>query len=154
MRNGSSVKDFANFIAAERHEKITSTVGYQDKLESQVAPMSILTFCLNEILLRTLMGNDSILSCLTHIIVDGVDQNDRFCDLLLLVLSEALTRYKMLKLIVLSHAEAPNAFKTYFPQFVPLPLNEPIAGLEQGIIKYAQFSCIFAQFSSLIFLRR
>ena len=50
-------------------------------------------------------------SCLTHIIVDGVDQNDRFCDLLLLVLSEALTRYKMLKLIILSHADSPNAFK-------------------------------------------
>ena len=76
-----------------------------------MAPMSILTFCLNEILLRTLMGNDSILSCLTHIIVDGVDENDRFCDLLLLVLSEALTRYKMLKLIILSHADSPNAFK-------------------------------------------
>ena len=133
LRNGLSAKEFANFIASERHEKITSTVGYQDKLESQVAPMSILTFCLNEILLRTLMGNDSILSCLTHIVVDGVDQNDRFCDLLLLVLSEALTRYKMLKLIILSHAEAPNAFKTYFPQFVPLALNEPDVGLN-GII--------------------
>ena len=91
--------------------QVTTTVGYQDKLESQVAPMSILTFCLNEILLRTLMGNDSILSCLTHIIVDGVDENDRFCDLLLLVLSEALTRYKMLKLILLSNSESPKAFK-------------------------------------------
>ena len=54
---------------------------------------------------------DAPSSCLTHIIVDGVDQNDRFCDLLLLVLSEALTRYKMLKLIILSHADSPNAFK-------------------------------------------
>ena len=31
------------------------------------------------------MGNDSILTCMTHIIIDGVDENDRFCDLLLLV---------------------------------------------------------------------
>lgn len=90
---------------------MTTTVGYQDKLESQVAPMSIMTITHNEILLRTLMGNDSILSCLTHIIVDVVDDNDRFCDLLLLVLSEALTRYKMLKLIIMSTSEAPSAFK-------------------------------------------
>ena len=43
------------------------------------------TVCHNEILLRSLMGNDSILTCMTHIIIDGVDDNDRFCDLLLLV---------------------------------------------------------------------
>ena len=66
LRNGLSAKEFANFLASERHEKITTTVGYQDKLESQVAPMSILTFCLNEILLRTLMGNDSILRWRVH----------------------------------------------------------------------------------------
>jgi HrpA-like RNA helicase len=150
LGNGLSAKEFANFIASERHEKITTTVGYQDKLESQVAPMSILTFCLNEILLRTLMGNDSILSCLTHIIVDGVDQNDRFCDLLLLVLSEALTRYKMLKLIILSHADSPNAFKTYFPQFVPLALNEPFLGLDSLGMKAPdevnfQVLCLYAK---------
>ena len=61
MRNGLSAKEFANFIAAERQEKITTTIGYQDKLESQVAPTTILTFCQKEILLRTLMGNDSFL---------------------------------------------------------------------------------------------
>ena len=51
------------------------------------------------------------LACLTHIIVDDVDDNDRFCDLLLLILSDALTRYKMLKLILLSNSDSPNAFK-------------------------------------------
>ena len=60
-RNSLSAKEFANFIAVERHEKITTTIGYQDKLESQVAPTTILTLCQNEILLRTLMGNESFL---------------------------------------------------------------------------------------------
>lgn len=111
FKNAMSIKQLANVVASERLEKVTTTVGYQDKLESQVAPMSIMTITHNEILLRTLMGNDSILSCLTHIIVDVVDDNDRFCDLLLLVLSEALTRYKMLKLIIMSTSESPSAFK-------------------------------------------
>ena len=56
-----SAKEFANFIASERHEKITTTVGYQDKLESQMGPTTILTVCQNEILLRTLMGNNIFL---------------------------------------------------------------------------------------------
>ena len=91
--------------------QVTTTVGFQDKLESQVAPMSVLTFCSNEILLRTLISNDSFLTCLTHIIIDGVDENDRFCDLLLLVLCEAMTRFKMLKLVLLSKSDNPLAFK-------------------------------------------
>ena len=71
------------------------------------------------------MGNDSILTCITHIVIDGVDDNDRFCDLLLLVLRDALSRHKQLKLILLVQSENATACKTYFPQFNALPLNEP-----------------------------
>ena len=60
---------------------------------------------------RTLISNDSFLTCLTHIVIDGVDENDRFCDLLLLVLCEAMTRFKALKLVLLSKSENPLAFK-------------------------------------------
>ena len=129
--NGMSPKEMSTIVALDRNEKVrklhfflvtllcqdssiwqvTSTVGFQDKLESQVAPMSVLTFCSNEILLRTLISNDSFLTCLTHIVIDGVDENDRFCDLLLLVLCEAMTRFKALKLVLLSKSENPLAFK-------------------------------------------
>lgn len=74
--------------------------------------MSVLTFCHHEILLRSLMGNDAVLSGITHIIIDGVDENDRFCDLLLLILRDALnTRQKILKLILLTTTESPVTYK-------------------------------------------
>ena len=110
IKAGRQPKEYAEFLSNERKESITLTFGYQDKLESQVSPCSVFvsktisygwytdfkrllrktfiqfqTVCHNEILLRSLMGNDSILTCMTHIIIDGVDDNDRFCDLLLLV---------------------------------------------------------------------
>lgn len=58
------------------------------------------------------MGNDAVLSGITHIIIDGVDENDRFCDLLLLILRDALnTRQKILKLILLTTTESPVTYK-------------------------------------------
>ncbi|XP_006812648.1 3'-5' RNA helicase YTHDC2-like, partial [Saccoglossus kowalevskii] len=59
----------AERVAAERGEKIGQTVGYQIRLESRVSPKTVLTFCTNGVLLRTLMGGQNSLSTVTHVIV-------------------------------------------------------------------------------------
>ncbi|KAH9370374.1 hypothetical protein HPB48_006708 [Haemaphysalis longicornis] len=60
----------AERIAVERNEKLGHIVGYQIRLENRVSPKTLLTVCTNGILLRTLMGNDSAMASLTHIIVE------------------------------------------------------------------------------------
>ncbi|XP_029860029.1 3'-5' RNA helicase YTHDC2 isoform X7 [Aquila chrysaetos chrysaetos] len=65
----------AERVAAERREKVGQTVGYQIRLESRVSPKTLLTFCTNGILLRTLMAGDSTLSTVTHVIVTEKDAN-------------------------------------------------------------------------------
>ena len=53
-------------------------MGYQIRLESRVSPRTLLTFCTNGVLLRTLMGGgDAILGTLSHIIVDEIHERDR-----------------------------------------------------------------------------
>jgi hypothetical protein len=112
--------------------QVSSTIGFQDRLESQVSPMTLMTFCQNDVLLRSLMGNDSILASLTHVIIDSVDENDRFSDLVLLVFREALPRYRI-KLILLSGSENPGICKNYFPQCNIAMLNEePLRNAHSG----------------------
>ncbi|XP_073533075.1 3'-5' RNA helicase YTHDC2-like [Phyllobates terribilis] len=60
----------AERVAAERGEKIGQTIGYQIRLESRVSPKTLLTFCTNGDLLRTLMAGDTTLSTVTHVIVE------------------------------------------------------------------------------------
>ncbi|XP_058802903.1 3'-5' RNA helicase YTHDC2-like [Phymastichus coffea] len=104
----------AERVAFERDEKIGQTFGYQIRLESRVAPKTLLTYCTNGVLLRTLMGDDSALAMITHIIVDEVHERDRFCDFLLIVLKDALTKYKSLKVILMSAMIDPSIFIRYF----------------------------------------
>ncbi|XP_048448791.1 3'-5' RNA helicase YTHDC2-like [Rhincodon typus] len=59
----------AERVAAERGEKIGQTIGYQIRLESRVSPKTLLTFCTNGVLLRTLMAGDGTLAAVTHVIV-------------------------------------------------------------------------------------
>ena len=99
----------ADRIAAERGEVVGQTVGFQIRLESRVSPKTLLTFCTNGVLLRTLMGSGpstlgqatfvdpnttnwalSSLATVTHIIIDEVHERDRFSDFLLTVLRLSL----------------------------------------------------------------
>ena len=64
-----SAVSVAERVAAERGEKIGQTVGYQIRLESRTSPKTLLTFCTNGVLLRTLMGGDASVSTVTHILV-------------------------------------------------------------------------------------
>ncbi|XP_068278683.1 3'-5' RNA helicase YTHDC2 isoform X2 [Nyctibius grandis] len=104
----------AERVAAERREKIGQTIGYQIRLESRVSPKTLLTFCTNGILLRTLMTGDGTLSTVTHVIVDEVHERDRFSDFLLIKLRDVLQKQTNLKLIISSAALDANLFIRYF----------------------------------------
>ena len=127
----------AERVATERGEKVGQTVGFQIRLESRVSPRTLLTFCTNGVLLRTLMGSGpnsqglsqdqyfetsiysqtgtlSSLSTVTHIIIDEVHERDRFSDFLLTVLRDALVSYTSLKLIIMSATIDVEKFMDYF----------------------------------------
>ncbi|XP_076377020.1 3'-5' RNA helicase YTHDC2 [Megalopta genalis] len=109
-----SAVSVAERVAFERDEKIGQTFGYQIRLESRVAPKTLLTYCTNGVLLRTLMAGDSALSTMTHIIVDEIHERDRFCDFLLIALKDALMKHSSLKLILMSATVDVTIFVKYF----------------------------------------
>ncbi|XP_075035779.1 3'-5' RNA helicase YTHDC2 isoform X2 [Mixophyes fleayi] len=104
----------AERVAAERGEKIGQSVGYQIRLESRVSPKTLLTFCTNGVLLRTLMAGDATLSTVTHVIVDEVHERDRFSDFLLCKMRDVMSKHPALKLILSSAALDVNLFLRYF----------------------------------------
>ncbi|XP_075692702.1 3'-5' RNA helicase YTHDC2 isoform X3 [Rhinoderma darwinii] len=104
----------AERVAAERGEKIGQTIGYQIRLESVVSPKTLLIFCTNGVLLRTLMTGDTTLSTVTHVIVDEVHERDRFSDFLLTKLRDLIPKHPTLKLILSSAALDVNLFLRYF----------------------------------------
>ncbi|NWI85881.1 YTDC2 helicase, partial [Pitta sordida] len=80
----------------------------------RVSPKTLVTFCTNGILLRTLMAGDSTLSTVTHVIVDEVHERDRFSDFLLIKLRDVLQKQTNLKLIISSAALDADLFIRYF----------------------------------------
>ena len=82
--------------------QVGDLVGYQIRLESSTSPKTLLTFCTNGVLLRTLMGGLEALSSVTHIIVDEIHERDKFSDFLLTVLRDALKKFPNLKLLLMS----------------------------------------------------
>ncbi|KAM4050942.1 3'-5' RNA helicase YTHDC2 isoform 2-T5 [Anomaloglossus baeobatrachus] len=104
----------AERVAAERGEKIGQTIGYQIRLESRVSPKTLLTFCTNGVLLRTLMAGDTTLSTVTHVIVDEVHERDRFSDFLITKLRDLIQKHPTLKLILSSAALDITLFLKYF----------------------------------------
>ena len=53
-------------------------VGYQIRLENNTNNNTLLTYCTNGVLLRTLMGNLKVLNSVTHVIVDEIHERDKF----------------------------------------------------------------------------
>ncbi|XP_074650448.1 3'-5' RNA helicase YTHDC2-like [Tubulanus polymorphus] len=110
-----SALSVAERVAAERGEKIGQTVGYQIRLESRVSPKTLLTFCTNGVLLRTLMGGgENSMSTVTHILLDEVHERDRFCDFLLIAIRDIVVRFKHIKIILMSAALNTKLFVDYF----------------------------------------
>ncbi|XP_033750300.1 LOW QUALITY PROTEIN: 3'-5' RNA helicase YTHDC2-like [Pecten maximus] len=104
----------AERVALERGEKIGQTVGYQIRLESKVSPKTLLTFCTNGVLLRTLMNGDASFGGVTHIIVDEVHERDRFSDFLLASMDDLMTKHSHLKVILMSAALNTQLFVQFF----------------------------------------
>ncbi|XP_041981037.1 3'-5' RNA helicase YTHDC2-like [Aricia agestis] len=104
----------AERVAHERQEKIGQSVGYQIRLESRVSPRTVLTYCTNGVLLRTLMAGEGALASVTHVFVDEVHERDKFSDFLLIALRDALPRHKDLKLILMSATMDTAIFSRYF----------------------------------------
>lgn len=101
-------------VSQERGETLGQLVGYQIRLESKVSPRTLLTFCTNGVLLRTLMGGDAALQTVTHVIIDEVHERDRFSDLLLAVMRDMLPRIPNLRLILMSATLDTQRFADYF----------------------------------------
>ncbi|XP_071478246.1 3'-5' RNA helicase YTHDC2-like [Diadema antillarum] len=101
-------------VAVERGEAIGQTVGYQIRLESRVSPKTLLTFCTNGVLLRTLMTGDTALDVITHVIVDEIHERDRFSDFLLTQLRDLMSKKRHIKLILMSAALDVQLFVRYF----------------------------------------
>ncbi|KAL0870333.1 hypothetical protein ABMA27_005350 [Loxostege sticticalis] len=109
-----SAVSVAERVAYERMEKIGQSIGYQIRLESRVSPRTVLTYCTNGVLLRTLMGGDTSLTGVTHVFVDEVHERDKFSDFLLIALRDALPRHKELKLVLMSATMDTQIFSRYF----------------------------------------
>ncbi|XP_068622480.1 3'-5' RNA helicase YTHDC2-like [Battus philenor] len=109
-----SAVSVAERVAYERMEKIGQSIGYQIRLESRVSPRTVLTYCTNGVLLRTLMAGDNSLTGVTHVFVDEVHERDKFSDFLLIALRDALPRFKDLKLLLMSATCDTQIFSRYF----------------------------------------
>ncbi|XP_045156414.2 3'-5' RNA helicase YTHDC2-like [Mercenaria mercenaria] len=101
-------------VASERNENVGQTVGFQIRLESRVSPKTLLTFCTNGVLLRTLMGSGDALSTVTHVIVDEVHERDKFCDFLMVSLRDIVRRRPDFKVILMSATLNTELFVKYF----------------------------------------
>jgi hypothetical protein len=61
------------------------------------------------------MGGESSLNTVTHVIIDEIQERDRFSDFLLLIMKEVIGKYRNLKLILMSsNAEVTKYYSRYF----------------------------------------
>ncbi|RXG71364.1 putative ATP-dependent RNA helicase YTHDC2 [Armadillidium vulgare] len=90
-----SALSIAERVAAERGEKVGYTVGYQIRLEGKLSPKTLLTFC-------------------TTVLVDEVHERDRYTDFLLTVLRDCLSKFRHLKILLMSANLDANLYAKYF----------------------------------------
>ena len=106
----------AERVAAERGDKIGSTVGYTIRLESKATPNTRLLFCTTGILLKRL-EEDATLQNVTHVFVDEVHERSIESDFLLMVLRDMLPKRPAdapLKVILMSATLDASLFHDYF----------------------------------------
>lgn len=107
----------AQQAAEERGEKLGNSVGYQVKFRCVYAQQTVLIYCTNGIVLRSL-GNDkdNFLCNVTHLIVDDVQARNKYTDLLLLFLKHNLLAFAHLKVILISTSTDVGMFVSYFDE--------------------------------------
>jgi HrpA-like helicases len=90
-------------------QKVTDSVFY-----FRVSPKTVLTYCTDGVLLRTLMGGDSTLATVTHILLDEIHERSRFSDFLLIALRDSLAKFRSLRLVLMSATVDTPLFAKYF----------------------------------------
>uniref|UniRef100_A0A7R9TIU0 Uncharacterized protein n=1 Tax=Prasinoderma coloniale TaxID=156133 RepID=A0A7R9TIU0_9VIRI len=118
----------AERVAAERGEPCGDVVGYTVRLDRKASRRTRLMFCTTGVLLRRLQS-DPLLRDVTHVVVDEVHERSVECDLLLLLLRQALTRNDALKVVLMSATLDAEAFAEYFAR----PTGGSADGDDKGI---------------------
>ena len=122
----------ANRISVERGEQTGQTVGFQIRLESKLSPKTLLTFCTNGVLVRTLISSKSVLQNITHIIVDEVHERDYQTDLLILFFKEMRNEFPNIKFIFMSASLDAKKLSAYL-------FNCPIIQIPGKLISFSSF---------------
>jgi len=108
-----SALNVAYRVASERCDKVGNHVGYHIRLQSRMGPMTRLLYCTAGILLRRL-ERDTLMSSVTHIILDEVHERSHETDFMMLVLREILRDRPELKVILMSATVDASMFAKYF----------------------------------------
>ena len=108
-----SAVGLAGRVADERGERAGATVGYAVRLESCRSPSTRLLFCTAGVLLRQML-DEGALDGTTHVVVDEVHERSIDSDLLLLLLSDVLTKHRSLRIVLMSATADAGAFAAYF----------------------------------------
>jgi HrpA-like RNA helicase len=103
----------AERIAAERGEKIGSTIGYNVKLQSESSRETQVLFVTPGVLLRKLFG-DPTLEEYSHIIIDEAHERDKFTEFTLMIIRDILSRRASLKLVLMSATLNTTKLSSYF----------------------------------------
>ncbi|XP_074851666.1 ATP-dependent RNA helicase DHX29 [Carettochelys insculpta] len=90
-----------------------SLCGYQIRMESRTGEATRLLYCTTGVLLRKLQ-DDSLLSNVSHVIVDEVHERSVQSDFLLIILKEILHKRSDLHLILMSATVDSEKFSSYF----------------------------------------
>jgi ATP-dependent RNA helicase YTHDC2 len=106
----------ARRVSFERGETLGSTVGYQIRLESRVAPTSNLIYVTSGIILRMLMNGkpDKFFNSITTLVIDEVHERDKFTDFLLLCVREFIHQFPNVRVIIMSATVDSSLFANFF----------------------------------------
>ena len=111
----------------------------------RVSPKTVLTYCTDGVLLRTLMGGDSALATVTHILLDEIHERNHFLDFLLITLRDSLAKFRSLRLVLMSATVDTQLFTKYFN-------NCPVfLGIVYVIFIVIHFVCNLCQFYILFY---
>ncbi|KAK2703278.1 hypothetical protein QYM36_018233, partial [Artemia franciscana] len=103
----------AHRVASNRGESVGEIIGYQMPLESRISPTTIVTFCSASVLLRTLMG-DNTLDSITHIVLNDIHKKSRLFDLIMAALKVYTRNQASMKIILLSNFDDANWTSRHF----------------------------------------
>nr|KYP54700.1 ATP-dependent RNA helicase Dhx29 [Cajanus cajan] len=111
-------------ISSERGETVGNTVGYKLWFEKRGGRQSSIVLCTTGVLLKVLVSTGSHflktqsvkddISSISHIIMDEINERDRYSDLMLAILRELLPSNPHLHLILMSASVDAARFSQYF----------------------------------------